>query len=130
MNASEKALLARAENAARADRNAYSKGYNAGVREHGNRFRELDEALLAMQARAERAERGIGLGRCDQCLRWRRQPGAKWGYCTLTENSVGTDWPWRGDPDQRIATKENFGCIRFADPSSLGVLNGRVGKCA
>ena len=64
--------------------------------------------------RAFRAEAGLKLGPCKTCSLWRRDStSSSWGWCTLTEKIRGTDWPWRGEPQQKIATKENFGCIRF-----------------
>lgn len=75
----------------------------------------MEEMWLETQ---ERAERGADIGPCRECKFWERpQPMSrkyKWGWCLQT---VGTlhhaDWPWRGDPSQRIATNHAFGCIKF-----------------
>lgn len=84
--------------------------------------RDIDQknaAIQALQARAERAEAGLGIGQCRNCEHWRRERSRSglgaWGYCLLTEKIESVNWPWRGEPGQRIATKENFGCIRFVD---------------
>jgi hypothetical protein len=96
---------------------AYNRGYGAGARNAEKKVLRAHHALLEMQERAERAEASLGLGRCDACCHWKREQHAanecRWGWCTLSEQNVGVDWPWRGTPNQKIATKENFGCIRF-----------------
>ena len=94
---------------------AYNRGYGAGKRfaEDKSHEKRLLGLCKTYRARAERAEAGLGLGRCDQCAHWKRERQAFWGYCGFTETIQEFDQPWRGDPDQRIATKENFGCIRF-----------------
>jgi hypothetical protein len=91
----------------------YQRGYNRGKASRQATIDELHAALTQMQERAERAEHALGLGRCDECHFWQRERSCHWGYCTLTETVIGIDWPWRGEPDQKIATKQNFGCIRF-----------------
>ena len=96
----------------------YQLGYNRGGRNVTARQETLHQMITDMRERAERAEAGLGLGMCSECAHWQRHEpvGAqkyRWGWCLLTEAIETDNWPWRGDPDQKIATKENFGCVRF-----------------
>lgn len=99
----------------------YAKGYNTGSAPRRTLEKGVSEAnrivMEALAERAERAERGAGIGKCDQCTHWQRHHGtAHWGLCSLTEKTIWTiGWPWRGDPEQKIRTQENFGCIRFQE---------------
>lgn len=70
--------------------------------------------------RAERAETGLGMGKCADCTHWTKpRHKSHWGYCTLSDEPISVvRWPWRGEPHQQIATKENFGCIRFQERES------------
>ena len=112
-------------------RRAYSQGYQAGVKSQDPAKRKaqiearctrLLDLCKTYRLRAERAEAGMGLGQCQQCRAWSRAKSyglsgpsdCYWGYCGYSEGSIiESDQPWRGEPHQRIATKENFGCIRF-----------------
>lgn len=94
--------------------NEYMRGYSNGQRARDSQVEELKAALREARSRAERAERGLGFGGCFECVHWHKpSPGMRWGFCGLSEKILDIHWPWRGDPEQKIATKENFGCIRF-----------------
>ena len=102
----------------------YQRGYQAGVNSKNKPRADREKAIAkanwividALADRAERAERGAGIGKCDGCGHWRRYDNTThWGICTLTESIGSVNWPWRGDPEQTIRTQENFGCIRFQE---------------
>ena len=93
----------------------YSKGYHAAKCACVKQRSHLGTTIAELLERAKRAEAGLGLGECAGCLHWQREEHCYWGWCLLTEDVVTLDWPWRGEPHQKISTKENFGCIRFAD---------------
>jgi hypothetical protein len=92
----------------------YQRGYTRGQESmRVGRVVPLEEALQMALQRAKQAERGK-FGPCVECARWARQTGCKWGFCLLsTDYSPVLGWSWRGDPGQRIATQETFGCVYF-----------------
>ena len=94
--------------------NDYRRGYNKG-RSQCDRIYEANRVVTAALAeRAERAERKAGVGKCQECRHWRREPDCYWGTCALSMREMG-GFAWRGQPDQAIHTQENFGCIHFAE---------------
>lgn len=96
----------------------YQLGYNRGKQNETTHQETLHGMITDLRERAERAEADLGLGMCSECAHWKRHKPVrgheyKWGWCLLTEVIETDNQSWRGDPDQKIATKENFGCIKF-----------------
>jgi hypothetical protein len=105
-------------------RRGYSKGTYAGERDIAKVRSDCAAAIDAFRERAERAEAGLGLGVCGACRHWRRERACAWGTCALTEDILTLSWPWRGEPQQKIITQENFGCVRFQKTGSASPIQG------
>jgi len=105
-------------------RRGYQKGYAAGTRDRGDREWSAYRAAAQASKRAERAEAGQGLGRCDGCRWYQPEDGCKWGWCGR---------PWRvdsatADPDMirpvfarvdgpgRLMVTSSFGCVLWTAP--------------
>lgn len=99
----------------------YSKGYVAGCHRADKaiaRARELEADAIA---RANRAEAGQGLGRCEDCAHWVREPQTAWGHCKPPESRYDAEHGlaiWFGNTTAwgeriPIATSAGFGCVLF-----------------
>lgn len=124
----------------REQRNDYQRGYQRGVAkgraDMERQSKELEAEVARMQARAERAEAGAGLGQCQACRFWQRPgPSHKWGPCSARRpGSVhNPETPWQESQENQsphrdvsINTRENFGCVLFepATPIRMRPDNG------
>lgn len=92
----------------------YNRGYNRGKASVNGQLDEYRKAVDEANERARRAEAGI-VGPCQNCARWTRgSPGhPHWGYCNFPKFVGIADSNWWGEPDHKVCTQENFGCVRF-----------------
>mgnify|MGYP001574838203 CR=1 FL=1 len=97
----------------------YSKGYNTGKISADARLREMHLESLQVAERAERAEKQLGWGHCEDCANYTKGgENCAWGYCN-THRGAGTPWgTWiRGENKDgsqgRVAVAMRFGCILF-----------------
>jgi hypothetical protein len=92
----------------------YNRGYNRGVASVNPKLAEYRNAVEQASERARRAEAGV-CGPCRLCARWTRgSPGhPHWGYCDFPKVVGIGDDNWWGQPDHKVCTQENFGCVRF-----------------
>ena len=90
----------------------YSLGYNRGKASVNGQLDRYRKAVDEATERAIRAEAGI-CGPCQKCARWRRQDACHWGYCEFPKVIGIEDSNWWGEPDHKVCTQENFGCVRF-----------------
>lgn len=90
----------------------YSLGYNRGKASVNGQLDRYRKAVDEATERAIRAEAGI-CGPCQKCARWRRQDDCHWGYCEFPKVIGIEDSNWWGEPDHKVCTQENFGCVRF-----------------
>lgn len=89
----------------------YQRGYNRGrASVETNRWRK---AVEEANERARNAEAGK-FGPCQDCVRWTRNDRCHWGYCEFPKIIGVADTNWWGEPDHKVCTQENFGCVRFS----------------
>ena len=101
----------------------YSKGYAAGLRRSDAENSRLRETANQAAARAERVEKGQGLGHCENCNSWIRGDGSPnanicaWGKC-ISEPVAGSPygsrmWSEGNEKKAAIMTTPLFGCVMF-----------------
>lgn len=90
----------------------YQRGYQRGQASMRGSIDEHRRAAEEANERARRAEAGI-VGHCQQCARWARNEGCRWGYCNPPKSITLANENWWGEPGQKVCTQENFGCVRF-----------------
>src|ERR1700741_3789944 len=98
------------------EKQAYSRGYQAGVRIRDATRMEWDRQMQAVAARAERAEKAAGIGHCQDCSHWNQPPDCSWGYCNVPARNPGPPFGCWGQRDKspiRISTSPMFGCVLF-----------------
>lgn len=98
-----------------AERRAYARGYNSGVRRRGTLVRALIEIAKGYRARLTDIDTAR---QCQTCDRWERgHSSTLWGYCRADfDADEPRMWADRfvGDrPDRQIVTHEHFGCVNW-----------------
>lgn len=88
----------------------YQRGYNKGRASVDTKH--LRKALEEANERAIKAEAGM-FGPCQKCVRWTRNQECHWGYCEFPKVVDAANTTWWGEPDHKVCTQENFGCVRF-----------------
>jgi hypothetical protein len=108
-----------------AEKRAYLRGYNRGVKRENNHVRKITDIAKGWRLKAQE---GFGGKRCDTCAYWRRGEGQRilWGECGQDWESagggLGTAWPdWdSGRGASRILiSHENFACINWQPKKPL-----------
>ena len=104
----------------------YGKGYSTGCTRSDARMRDVMAESNQVAERAERCEKQLGWGHCEDCANYTKGgDNCAWGYCNAPRGAGTPRGTWvRGEgmdgKDGRVVVAMRFGCVLFVRPVDSG----------
>lgn len=104
----------------------YGKGYHTGKTSADKRLAAMHEEAKQVVERAERCEKQLGWGHCEDCAHYTKGgERCAWGYCSMPRGA-GTPWgTWMkaegaDGKNGKLQVAMRFGCVLFKSRPPIG----------